>query len=73
MLNSLLTVQSRLEAVRFTQTCAGWLLGLAEVSKHPDAAAAARWLEFVGQQAFLSAANAAASLPADIYDCQSSH
>ena len=41
-----------IEAVRTTQHACGWLLAIAEVSKHPDAEAAARWLDDIGSQAF---------------------
>jgi len=41
-----------LDSVRITQQSAGWMLELAEVSAHPDAAAAARWLEDVGRRAY---------------------
>lgn len=51
-----------LEAVRLTQHSAGWLLELAEASPHPDAAAAARWLDHIGSQAYQLATDAAAAV-----------
>jgi hypothetical protein len=49
---SALAVEGQLEAVRLTQSSAGWLLEIAESSSHPDAAAACRWLEHVGQRSY---------------------
>jgi len=47
-----------LEAIRLTQHSAGWLVTVAEVSNHPDAAAAARWLEDIGSRSYVLAAGA---------------
>lgn len=50
---ALFNLAPTLEALRNTKECCAWLVSIAEQADHPDAAAAARWLNHTGERVHL--------------------
>lgn len=67
-LNAFLKSGVTIEALQTTKNSCGWLLEIAERSDHPDAEAAARWLECLGERSYLMLVSMATKVSAATSD-----